>query len=91
MAIQNKKILRPDTKGRITLGKLAENVSGFEVIEEENGRIILEPQVEIPAREVWLYENPEALASLNRGLEQAARGETEYLGSFSQYLEKEDN
>ncbi len=90
MAIQDRKILRPDSKGRITLGKLAENVSGFEVIEEE-GRIILEPQVEIPAREAWLYKNPEALASLERGLKQAEKGETEYLGSFSQHLEEEDN
>ena len=88
MAVQ-RKILRPDKKGRITLGKLAENVSGFEVT-EENGKIVLEPQVEISAREAWLYKNPEALASLERGLEQAAKDETEDLGSFSQYLEEEE-
>lgn len=52
-----KKILRPDTKGRITLGKLAENISGFEVT-VENGKIILEPLVEIPARELQSCKNP---------------------------------
>jgi hypothetical protein len=85
-----KKILKPDTKGRITLGKLAENISSFEVI-VENGRIILEPLIEISARELWLYKNPEAFASLERGLEQANRGEAEYLGDFSQYLEDADD
>ncbi len=90
MAATAKKILRPDTKGRITLGKLAENVSGFKITEEE-GRIILEPQIEIPAREAWLYKNPEAKASLDRGIEQAENGEAKYLGSFSQYLEEDED
>ena len=87
MAALNRKILRPDSKGRITLGKLAEHVSGFEVI-EENGKIILLPQVEIPAHESWLYKNPEALASVLQGIEDSKTGKVTSRGSFAQYLEK---
>jgi len=84
------KILRPDSKGRITLGGLAKNISGFKVTEEINGRIILEPQVEIPAEEAWLYKNPEALASVLRGTEDAKAGRVSYRGSFAKYLDEDE-
>jgi hypothetical protein len=38
-----------------------------------------------PNREQWLWENPEALATVRTGLNQAAQGETKSLGSFAQY------
>jgi hypothetical protein len=84
------KILRPDSKGRITLGGLAKNISGFKVIEESNGRIVLEPQVEIPAEEAWLYKNPEALASVLRGIEDSKAGRVKYRGSFAKYLDEDE-
>lgn len=77
--------LRPDAKGRITLGKLAEGVSSFRATIGENGTIVLEPFAEIPTRELWLYKNPKALAMVEEGLRQSARGETVYRGSFAKY------
>lgn len=79
--------LRPDSKGRITLGKLAAGVSSYHAEIDEHGKITLEPFKEIPAREHWLFSNPEALASVRLGLQQSARGETHYLGSFAKYLD----
>lgn len=66
--------LRPDSKGRVTLGKLAEGVSSYVARRQKDGRIILEPFVEIPADERWLYENREAMASVQRGIEDAKAG-----------------
>lgn len=66
--------LRPDSKGRITLGKLAEGVSSYRARRKKDGRIVLEPFVEIPADERWLYQNEEALGSVKAGLEDAKAG-----------------
>ena len=79
------KRVKPDEKGRVALGKLAQDVDSFEIEEDKDGRIILIPYVSIPKREVWLYKNHEALESVKRGLVQAKKGELYDLGDFSQY------
>ncbi|MCK5799797.1 MAG: hypothetical protein KAI47_21555 [Deltaproteobacteria bacterium] len=86
-----KLIARPDAKGRITLGALAKGVSSFRVFREESsGRIVLEPFVEIPAREAWLFRNAAALSQVQQGIEQSAEGRVQSLGSFSQHLEDDE-
>lgn len=67
------KKVRPDSKGRISLGDLAKGVSSFSMT-SKNGKIILEPFSEIPARERWIYEDKEVLASLKRGIADAKAG-----------------
>ena len=62
----------------------------YEVNESPDGTIVLTPVAVIPKRELWLWNNPEALASVKRGLEQSARGETKSLGSFAQYANEAD-
>jgi hypothetical protein len=77
--------LRPDSKGRITLGKLAEGVSSYRARRQADGRIVLEPFVEIPADERWLYENKEALKRVRRGLADSKAGRVGSKGSFAKY------
>lgn len=77
--------LRPDAKGRITLGKLADGVSSYRARRLPDGKIVLEPFVEIPAEERWLWENKEALASVKRGIADAKAGRLVSLGSFRKY------
>lgn len=66
-----------DSRKRVPLGKLLKRISAklfnAEVVE---GKIILEPMTAVPEREAWLYKNPEALASVKRGLKDAAEGKT---------------
>jgi hypothetical protein len=83
------KMLRPDSRGRITLGSLAGGVSGFVASITKEHKILLTPYEEIPARERWLYDNKEALASVMRGLEDSAAGRVSYLGSFEEYADEE--
>jgi hypothetical protein len=82
--------VRPDAKGRIALGAFAKGVSSFRIHKEKDGKLVLEPFVEIPERERWLYKNPQALAMVEQGLRESAEGKTVRMGSFAQYLDEED-
>jgi hypothetical protein len=77
--------LRPDAKGRITLGKLAEGVSSYRARKQKDGKIILEPFVEIPASERWLYQNENALKRIQAGIADAKAGRLRSLGSFAKH------
>jgi hypothetical protein len=83
------KMLRPDAKGRISLGHLATGVSSYAVHQKKNGTILLEPFVEIPAKEKWLFDNKTALKQVKAGLEQAKSGELVKRGSFAKYTDNE--
>lgn len=82
--------LRPDSKGRITLGALSDGISGFNVTVDAQHRTILEPLVEIPAREKWLFENSMALGQLKQGIEDAANGKVTQR-DFSKYLNQDSD
>ena len=79
--------IRPDSKGRVSLGKLAKGVSSFHVVKNADGIITLEPFVEIPAREKWLYDNDEALEAVKAGLKEAVKNPLVDRGSFANYAE----
>ena len=61
-----------DSKGRVTLGGHFANRA---VIVEHRGHdeVVVRLARVIPEREAWLYENPQALASVRRGLDQARK------------------
>jgi len=88
MAIQEK-YLKPDSKGRIQLGRLAKDVVRYHVVEESDGKIILFPEVAIPANEAWLYKNKKALEAVKKGLEDSASGKVKKRGSFAKYVDEE--
>lgn len=83
------KIVRPDAKGRISLGVLPKEISGFKLTTDKHGRFILEPLSEIPASELWLHKNPEALSSVMRGLKNAAEGKLTRLDP-SRFLDEDE-
>jgi hypothetical protein len=83
------KMLHPDSKGRIRLGSLAKSISSYAVHQEPNGTVILEPFVEIPLKEKWLFENTSALKKVRTGLKQAKNKDLIDKGGFSQFIHDE--
>ena len=67
--------VKPDVKKRIVLSKalMAEGVT-YHVYCNEIGQIILDPHISIPASEVWLYKNTEAIEAVAAGLKEATEG-----------------
>jgi len=72
-----------DSKKRISLTKLLPpgNIRSVQAYTEGH-RIVLEPMMEIPVDEAWLFENREALKKVLSGLSQ--KGSVK-RGSFSRY------
>ena len=63
-----------DDRKRVTLGSLINDAKRVRLYKNKRGEILLIPIVEIPASELWLYQNREALTSIKKGLQEAARG-----------------
>lgn len=80
-----------DARKRISLAKLLPDYDVSSIRAYTDGdKIILEPMAEVPAHELWLYKNPEAYASVKRGLDQAKEGKTKKLKKdFSKFIEDE--
>ncbi|MEW6667895.1 MAG: hypothetical protein AB1512_22015 [Thermodesulfobacteriota bacterium] len=63
-----------DERKRLTLGDLLKDFRRVRLYKNERGELLLKPVVEVPASEVWLYQNKEAVESVIRGLKDAADG-----------------
>ncbi len=85
-----KEAILTSEQGNLTLGEAAK-AKVYRVLTNDAGQILLDPiDIEkIPEEQRWLWQNPEALAMVLRGIEQAARGEVHDLGSFAQYADLE--
>jgi hypothetical protein len=84
--------LQLDSRNRICLTQFLSKdleISSFKAyMEGEN--IVLEPLAEIPIRELWLYKNPKALASVLKGIDQSEKGQIKKIKrNFSKYLNNE--
>ncbi len=62
-----------DSKGRVTLGGHFANRAVI-VEHRSDDEVVVRLARVVPESEAWLYENPKALASVRRGLDQARKG-----------------
>lgn len=68
-----------DDRKRLTLGELVPNSTRVRLYKNDRGELLLMPMVEIPASEMWLYKNKEALESVQKGLQDASAGKISKL------------
>ncbi|HEY3283961.1 MAG TPA: hypothetical protein VGN26_16965 [Armatimonadota bacterium] len=82
-------VVNKDSRGRLPLGFVATG-SRYRVNKATTGEILLTPVVEIPAREMWMWENPEVLEDIRQGLADAAVGDTVPLSAIERDDSTED-
>ena len=76
---------QPDAKKRLSLGAAVRDATAYNIYRNPLGQLILDPVRTIPVSEAWLYENPQALASVKQGLRESAEGKRVYRGSFARH------
>lgn len=66
----------PDNKKRVSLGPGVVTQAGvrYRVMKNELGQILLDPVKSVPAYEAWVWENPDRIASIKRGVAEAEAG-----------------
>jgi hypothetical protein len=79
---------QPDAKKRLSLGEALGGAKAFNIYRNPLGQLILDPVKTVPVSEMWLYENPEALASVKQGLTESAEGKSVYRGSFARHAKE---
>ncbi|MHB8681782.1 MAG: hypothetical protein ACYDA2_06780 [Acidimicrobiales bacterium] len=86
-----------DSRGRVSIGKLARGRNRFRVTVLEDGDILLTPVVSVSERELAFLSDPEAVAAVRRGIEQSKAGDVKVfpVGHFAelaaQYGPEEDD
>jgi hypothetical protein len=78
------KPVTPDSRKRVVLPKavVQEGVTYF-VYHNSLGQIVLDPQASIPASELWVFEDKDILASIDRGMRESLKGKTIKRGSLA--------
>ena len=79
---------QPDAKRRLSLGEALRGATAYNIYSNPLGQLILDPVKTVPVSEMWLYESPEALASVKQGLRESAEGKSVYRGSFAKHAKE---
>ena len=82
-----------DSKHRITLGGRLQRlmmskmkIDSYQVFVGKGGDILLRPAVSIPSSEAWVYNNPEVIGKVRKGLQEAGEGRVEKVSDLESFL-----
>jgi len=90
-------VAKLDTKKRVTLGGIFKklkkgnifkdvSIDGFEAFMGTEGDILLRPQASMPARELWVHQNPQIMESLQHGVKDIEEGRTTKVDDVDEFL-----
>ena len=71
-----------DERNRLTLGEIFKDFKRIRLYKNDRGEVLLRPIVEIPASELWLFQNSEAFESVQKGLKDASEGKITKIGKM---------
>jgi len=63
-----------DDRNRLTLGELLKGSKRVRLYKNNRGEVLVQPVVEIPASELWLFQDKEALENVKKGLKDGTEG-----------------
>lgn len=70
-----------DNRNRLTIGELAQGYNRVRLYRNKMGEILLKPVVEIPASELWLFQNKDAFENVQKGLKDISEKKISKLDS----------
>ena len=68
-----------DERNRLTVGEILKGCKRIRLYRNDSGEVLLQPIAEIPASELWLFRNPEAINEIREGLGDASQGKVSRL------------
>ena len=68
-----------DERNRLTVGEILKGCKRIRLYRNDSGEVLLQPIAEIPASELWLFQNPEAIRAVREGLRDAGEGNVSRL------------
>ena len=67
----------PDNRNRVNLGSAIKTPEGvrYKVKQNDQGQILLDPVISVPAYEAWFHNNPERIKAFKLSVAQAEAGQ----------------
>ncbi len=82
--------VKPDAKKRVVIPKAVFKAGiTYHIYINRFGQIVLDPQVTIPAAELWVFQNKNVLASIDKGMKESSKRQTVERGSFAKNVKDE--
>jgi len=63
-------------------------IDAFKIFLGNEGDILLRPMTNIPSKELWIHQNPNALESIQRGMRDIKKGRVTKIKNLSKFFKK---